>query len=483
MPDDRTTPDDGITMEDLLETFEREKRPSLEVGDRITATIVSIGKEHVFMDTGTKLDGVMERAEIALEDGSVPYKVGDVIDVYVMEKRSGEIRLSRAVSGAGGMNILREAREKSVPVEGRVLEVVKGGYRVEVVKHRAFCPFSQMDTSRTEDPAFHVGKTYHFVITELDEDDDNIVLSRRAILERERELSQTAFLAELRPGDVIQGTVKRIMPYGAVVEIAEGIEGMVHVSEMSWSRILSPEDILHPAERVTVKVISVEDDPAKGRRRISLSMKQVGEDPWTSVDQRYTSGQRLRARVTRLAEFGAFAEIEPGVEGLVHISEMSYIKRVRRPDELVAVGDEVDVMIKEISSASRRISLSMKEAEGDPWIGAAERYPAGRVVEGVVERRERFGVFVRLEPGITGLLPKSIMERFPEADAIDRLRPGDAVVVTVERVDPEQRRISLSPADACDDTDWRSLTPATDQKRMGTLGDKLKKALEKKTEP
>lgn len=480
MSEDNTRPDGTITMDELLETFEREKTRSLQVGDRVRATIVSIGREHVFVDTGTKLDGVIERSELELEDGSLPYQEGDTIEVYVVSRRSGEIRLSRAISGIGGLTVLKEAREKGVPVEGKVLEAVKGGYRVEVMKRRAFCPLSQMDIARTDDPSQHLGKTYTFLIMEMDEEGQDIVLTRRALLEQERDRARDAFLGKITPGDVMTGTVRRIMPYGAVVELADGIEGMVHVSEMSWSRVLDPGDIVHAGEQVAVKVLSVEETDAAGRTRISLSMKQVEQDPWNTVTERFKPGDRLRAIVTRMAEFGVFAQIAPGIEGLVHISEMSYKKRVRRPEELVAVGDEVDVMIKDISPEARRISLSMKEAEGDPWIGAADRYPTGRVVEGVVERKERFGLFVRLEPGITGLLPKSVMDRFPEADALEKLRPGDPVVVSVEKVDTDQRRISLAPADTCDDDDWKPHAQEPSSSSLGTLGEKLKKAMEKK---
>jgi small subunit ribosomal protein S1 len=467
-------------MADLLDAYDTDGRPAVEVGDRIRAKIVSIGREHVFVDTGTKLDGVIERAELSGEDGSLPYEVGDTIEAFVVSKRGGEIRLSKAVSGIGGLTVLREAREKGMPVEGKVLEVLKGGYRVEVLKHRAFCPFSQMDLSRVEDPSAHVGKTYSFLITELADDGDDIVLSRRALLEKEREEARASFFETIREGDIMTGTVKRIMPYGALVEIAQNIEGMVHVSEMSWSRILSPEDILHPGEKVTVKVLAVEADEGSSRRRISLSMKQVSEDPWASVEARFRPQEKLRGHVTRIADYGAFVEIAPGIEGLVHISEMSYTKRVKRPSDLVRVGDEVDVMIKEISPDQRRISLSMKDAEGDPWIGAHDRYPVGRVVEGVLERKERFGLFVRIEPGITGLLPKSVIDRFPDAQALDRLREGDPVTVTIERLDVEQRRVSLAPADSCDGGDWKTFAPEGPSGPLGTLGDKLRKALDRK---
>lgn len=240
MTQDNHSDDDTTTMAELLEAYDREQQASIQVGDRIKGRILSIGREHIFVDTGHKLDGVIERAELAGEDGSIPFEVGDTIDAFVMSKKGGEIRLSKAISGIGGLAILQEALEKGVPIEGKVLEQVKGGYRVEVVKRRAFCPFSQMDLYRVEDPNIHVGRTYLFLITELEEDASNIIVSRRTLLEQERLAAKEAFFGTMQAGAVLEGTVSRIMPYGALVELAEGIEGMVHVSEMSWSRTLSP---------------------------------------------------------------------------------------------------------------------------------------------------------------------------------------------------------------------------------------------------
>jgi small subunit ribosomal protein S1 len=481
MTKDNHSDDTSKDFADLLKSYEEEQRDSIQVGDRLKGKIISIGREHIFVDTGFKVDGVIDRSELADEEGNLPYEVGDTIDAFVMSRRGGEIRLSKAISGIGGLTVLEEAKEKAVPIEGKVLEQVKGGYRVEVVKRKAFCPFSQMDLFRIEDNSVHIGKTYLFLITEMEEDGGNIILSRRTLLEQEQARIREEFFLRMEAGAVLEGTVSRLMPYGALVTLAEGIEGMVHVSEMSWSRILSPEDILHIGERITVKVLSVEDDPKSGRKRISLSMKQVGEDPWASVLGRFKPGDRLRAKVTRIAEFGVFVEIAEGIEGLVHISEMSYKKRVKRPEDMVSPGDEVDVMIKDISPESKRISLSMKEAEGDPWIGIAERYRPEQVLEGVVEKKERFGYFVRLEPGVTGLLPKSVMARHHDAANLDKLREGDSVTVTVERVDPDQRKISLVPGDRNDEGDWTKFTRSGDAKgSMGSLGDKLQKALDRK---
>jgi small subunit ribosomal protein S1 len=483
MTDDNHTDDPTSTGEqgfsELLESSYKKERGPIQVGDRVRGKIISIGRENIFVDTGYKVDGVVERAELAEEDGNLPYQEGDTIDLYVVSRKGGEIRLSRAISSIGGIAILEDAHEKAIPVEGKVLEECKGGFRVEVVKRKAFCPFSQMDISRIEDASRYIGKTFTFIITDFEEEGNNIVLSRRKILEEEQAKTRTAFYEVLETGTIIAGTVSRIMPYGVMLEIADGIEGMIHVSEMSWSRTLNPGDIVHIGEVLSVRVLGIEDDGKTGRRRISLSMKQVEEDPWSSVQTRFKPGDKIQGKVTRLAVFGVFVEIEPGIEGLVHVSEMSYTKRIHKPEEIVSVGDTVDVLIKDIDPVSRRISLSMKEAEGDPWISIKEKYPIGKVAEGTVEKKERYGYFVNLEPGITGLLPKSKIASSSDASDIEKKREGDRITVCIEEIDPAGRRITLAPGDFHDRDDWKGF--ASDSPgAFGSLGDKLQTALDTK---
>ena len=464
---------------DLLDSYKDEGRVNIQVGDRIRGKIISIGKENIFIDTGFKVDGIVEREELADENGDLPYHQGDTIDLFVVSRKGGEIRLSRAISGIGGISLLEDAYENAIPVEGKVLEECKGGFRVEVVKRKAFCPLSQMDATRIEDPAMYVGKTYQFLITEFEEGGNNIVLSRRGLLEEEQAKARTSFFDQLEIGSLIEGKVSRIMPYGAMVELSEGIEGMIHVSEMSWARTLNPGDIVHIGEMLKVKVLGIEEDTKAGRKRISLSMKQVEEDPWNSVSERFKPGDKLRGKVTRSAEFGVFVEIESGIEGLVHISEMSYKKRVKKPEELVSVGDIVDVMVKEIDTLSRRISLSMKDAEGDPWIAINEKYRIEQVVEGTVERKERYGYFVTLEPGITGLLPRSKIASSYAAQEIEKKREGEGITVCIEEIDPETRRITLAPGDFHEGGDWKGFA-SDSSKTFGSLGDKLKSAIDTK---
>jgi small subunit ribosomal protein S1 len=467
-----------MSMEELLSEYGPESKSSVRVGDKIHGKIISIGKESVFVDTGSKMDGVVDIADLVEEGADLPYKVGDTIDLYVVAIRHGEIRLSRALTGLGGIEMLKDAYQNKLPVEGRITETCKGGFNVEVVKRRAFCPVSQIDTIYVETPAEYVGKTFRFLITEFSEGGKNIVLSRRTLLEKEQDEIRQAFVATMSVGMVCKGRVSRIMPYGAFVEINPGTEGMVHISEMSWSRLGTPEEILHVGDEIMVKVISLENAEGDGRK-ISLSMKQVGADPWSTIRERYKYGDKIVGKAVRCMDYGVFVEIEPGIEGLVHVSEMSYKKRVAKASDMVSAGDSIEVMVKDIDSDNRRISLSMKDAEGDPWIGISEKFKPGQKLEGTIEKKEKFGLFINLEPGITGLMPKSKISRASDPAELEKKGPGDAIAVVIESIDKDQRRISLAPGDATDEGDWKTFS-GEKKATVSSLGEKLQQAMKKK---
>ena len=478
-PIDESTENKQQSMADLLDSYSPGESSAIQTGDKITGKIISIGKESIFVDTGHKTDGVVDAAELLDETGELPYAIGDTIDLYVVSLRGGEIRLSRAISGIGGLNMLQDAYEKAIPIEGRVSETIKGGFSVEVMKRRAFCPISQIDTLYVEHPENYVGQTLHFLITELEENAKNIVISRRVLLEQEQAVAKKAFFETLSMDSVHEGRVTNIMPYGAFIEIFPGVEGMVHISEISWSRLASPDEVLNTGDTVSVKVIDIQTNEASGEKKLSLSMKQLDGDPWETVTQRLKSGDKIHGTVTRCMDFGCFVEIEPGIEGLVHISEMSYTQRVNKPQDLVSQGDLVDVMIKEIDPEKKRISLSMKDAEGDPWIDVKEKYHIEQAVEGTIEKKERFGLFITLESGITGLLPKSRINRLNDPSAIEKMREGERITVIIEEIDPTQRRITLAPGDSRDEDDWRTFSKDSSNP-ISSLGEKLQQALNKK---
>ena len=477
--DDENSEEKEQSFAALLEAYSPAKDSELGVGDKISGEIVSIGRDSIFVDTGTKIDGVVDKAELLDENGEITLTEGDVLELYIVALSDEEIKLSKALSGIGGLNMLKEAYEKAVPVEGKISETCKGGVRVDILQRKAFCPVSQLDINYVENASDYVGQSFNFLITTFEENGRNIVLSRRALLAREQEKARKEFYQTLSVDTTMDGTVTRIMPYGAFVQLSSGVEGMVHISEMSWSRAAKPESLVNVADTVRVKVIGIEPDKKPGLLKISLSMKQLTEDPWDSVGEQFHEGGKTQGTVTRCANFGAFVEVAPGIEGLVHISEMSYKKRVLKPEDVVTAGETVSVMIKEIDLEKRRISLSIRDAEGDPWVDIDERYKIGQTVEGVLEKKEKFGYFINLEPGITGLLPKSNLNKATKPSELEKLKEGDAIAIRVEAMSPNERKITLTPADTAEEQNWQSFSDAATSS-LGVLGEKLQRAMDKK---
>ncbi len=465
------------SFEALFESYTTGMNEDIQVGDRIRGEIISIGRDAVFMDTGTKIDGVVEKAELLDENGELPFSTGDIVELYVVAMTESEVKLSKALSGIGGIEHLKEAFQSRIPVEGKVLETCKGGFRIEILQQKAFCPISQIDILYVETPEDFVGKAFEFIITRFEENGRNIVVSRKTLLAKELEEQRAAFYETLETGETYTGKVTRIMPFGAFVELVPGVEGMVHISELSWSRVETPEELVAAGDTLTVRVIRIEESDKKGLKKIGLSAKQALGDPWSTVGTKFSVGSRVTGKVTRCMKFGAFVEIAPGIEGLVHISEMSYTKRVLHPADEVSQGQNVSVMIKEITPENRRISLSLKDAEGDPWMDVDERFSAGCLVEGTVEKKEGFGLFINLAPGITGLMPKSKISQSENPAKIESCKTGDTLKVAIERVNLAERKITLAPADASETGDWKNYSGPVSNNSMGTLAEKLQQAL------
>ncbi|MDF1590380.1 MAG: 30S ribosomal protein S1 [Desulfobacterales bacterium] len=465
---------------DLFESYSAGMKDDLKVGDKIMARIISIGKNSVFLDTGTKVDGVVEGAELLDKDGNMPYHEGDEIELYVVLQNEHEIRLSKAISGVGGIELLQDAFASAIPVEGKVSATCKGGFHVEMLQRRTFCPISQIDVNFVETPEDYVGQTFQFLITQFEERGRNIVVSRRKLLAKAMEKEKEAFLETLNKGDLIEGRVTRLMPYGAFVELTPGLEGMVHISELSWSRVDKPDDIVQANDRVMVKVVDISESDKKNQKKIALSMKQVSGDPWDTVAEKIHAGDKVNGKVTRCMDFGAFVEIAPGIEGLVHVSEMSYVKRIIKPDDVVKPGEMVSVLVKELDPKGRRISLSLRAAEGDPWLEVSDKFRVGQIVTGTLEKKEKFGYFISLAPGITGLLPKSKISASEKPAAIEGLKVGDPLAVTVESIRLHERKISLAAGDATDEGAWKNFAPAAPQEPAGDLAEKLRQAMAEK---
>jgi len=477
--DDENSEEKEQSFAALLEAYSPGADADMGVGDKISGKIVSIGRDSVFVDTGTKIDGVVDKSELLDENGEITLTEGDMLELYVVALSDEEIKLSKALSGIGGLNMLKEAYEKAAPVEGRISETCKGGVRVDVLQRKAFCPVSQIDINYVENPSDYVGQTFNFLITTFEENGRNIVLSRRALLAREQEKARKEFYQTLNIGTTMDGTVTRIMPYGAFVQLSLGVEGMVHISEMNWSKSAKPESLVNVADTVRVKVIGMEPDQKPGLLKISLSMKQLTDDPWNSAGEQFHEGDKIQGTVTRCANFGAFVEVAPGIEGLVHISEMSYEKRVLKPEDVVTSGETVSVMIKEVDLEKRRLALSIRDAEGDPWIDIAEKYTIGQAVRGILEKKEKFGYFINLEPGITGLLPKSYLNKADKPAELEKLKEGDAIAIIIEAIKQGERKITLTPADMATEQNWQSFSDNSDTS-LGALGEKLQRALDKK---
>lgn len=312
MSDDLNTEnpeDEEESFADLLESYSFGMKDDLQIGDKIRGKIISIGKDSVFITTGTKVDGTVDREELLDDEGNMPYGKGDEIELYVVGIDEDEIRLSRAISGIGGLELLNEAFENAIPVQGKIIELCKGGFHVDILQKRAFCPISQIDLTYVETPEDYVGQTHEFLITQFEKNGRNIVVSRRKILAKAMEKEKQAFFTTLNPGDVFEGRVTKLMPYGAFVELIPGVEGMVHISELSWSRVKTAQEIVRPGDTVLVKVIAIADGDKKNQKKISLSIKQLDSNPWDTVTEKFQPGNKVTGKVTRCMKFGAFIEI------------------------------------------------------------------------------------------------------------------------------------------------------------------------------
>jgi small subunit ribosomal protein S1 len=465
---------------EMFEAYSAGMKDDLEIGEKIKAKIISIGKDAIYLDTGTKVDGTAEKAELEDDEGNLAYNEGDEIELFVVAKDEHEIRLSKAISGIGGLALLEDAFRGAIPVEGRVSATCKGGFNVEMFQRRAFCPISQIDVTYVETPDDYVGQTFEFQIIQLENNAKNIVVSRRKLLQVAIEIEKKKFFETVKTGAVIEGRVTRLMPYGAFVELIPGLEGMVHISELSWSRVEKPEEAVKIGETVSVKLLSVADGDKKNQKKISLSMKQVDANPWDDVGEKIRPGDKKSGRVTRCMNFGVFVEIAPGIEGLVHISEMSYLKRIVNPEDVVKAGETVAVVVKDIDLKKRRIGLSMRDAEGDPWLEVSDRFSIGQVVSGTLEKKEKFGYFVTLSAGITGLLPKSKFSESENPNAIEQVKEGNKITVTVAEIHPADRKITLAPGDVRDEGAWKDFSKSESPAPMSDLAAKLQQAMANK---
>lgn len=378
--------------------------------------------------------------------------------------------------------MLEDAKNSGLPVEGKVMASIKGGFQVEILKRRAFCPMSQIDIRPVENPEAFVGQTFAFAVTKVESHGRNIVVSRRALLEKEQAEHLEELLRHVEVGTVVEATITRFAPFGAFAEIAPGVEGLIHISELSWSRVQQADEVVNVGDTVRVKVLGI-DKSEKGTR-FSLSMKAVTENPWTDISEKVQEGSVFTGKVIRNAPFGSFVEILPGIEGLVHLSEFSYEKRINKPEEMVCAGDTVSVKVLEIKPEQKKLSLSIRAVAGDPWLTVADTLSVGSQITGTIEKRAAFGIFITVAPGITGLLPASVIQQSSAKADIAKLGAGDAIEVTVQNIDVAQRKISLAPLGEKNEegaADWQNHTRVeVKQPSLGILGQALQDALKEK---
>jgi small subunit ribosomal protein S1 len=474
--------------EDFAAMFEASlKAKRFEKGQTVEGTIVAIGPEVAFVNVGGKGEAMIEVNELKDEEGALEVAAGDRIEAMVVSTAGG-LTLSRKLArGAATARQLEDAFHTGLHVEGKVERAVKGGYEVRIARQRAFCPVSQIDTIRNTDPSDHVGRVYEFRIVEYKEGGKNLVVSRRALLEEEQRASAAETRRSIVAGAVMTGRVTSVREFGAFVDLGAGVQGLLHVSEMGWSRVLDTSQIVKPGEEITVKVLRVDDD----KQKISLGLKQLTDDPWAKVQATFEVGQVHTGRVTRIAEFGAFVELEPGVEGLAHASTFAPAGPSQPWSKSVAMGMTGAFEILSIDVEKKRIGVALvpegSARAGGTVLSTHEIVPGARLT-GKVERHEKFGLFVFLAPGRTGLVPWSETGLAREADATRAFPVGADVEVIVLEVEPQGRRIRLSLKAVLDAQEAQEMREYTERKDapsgegFGSLADKLRVALKPREE-
>ena len=429
--------------ESFAELFEESlKTVDMESGSIITGVVVDIDNEWVTVHAGLKSEGVIPRAQFVDESGELEVVVGDTVQVSMdaVDDGFGETRLSREkAKRAESWQILENVYENQEAITGLISGRVKGGFTVEIRDIRAFLPGSLVDVRPLRDNEMLEGREMEFKVIKLDQKRNNVVVSRRSVLEQENSAEREALLESLQEGMEVKGIVKNLTDYGAFVDLG-GVDGLLHITDMAWKRIKHPGEIVAVGDEIDVKVLKFDRE----RNRVSLGLKQLGEDPWVAITKRYPEGARTMARVTNLTDYGCFAEIEEGVEGLVHVSEMDWTNRNIHPSKVVQVGDEVEVMVLDIDEERRRISLGIKQCQGNPWEEFATLHNKGDRIKGYIKSITDFGIFIGLDGNIDGLVHLSdISWNEPGEQAVRLFTKGDEIEAVVLSIDAERERISL----------------------------------------
>ena len=422
----------------------------MQTGAVISAEVVDVNGDYVVVNAGLKSESEIPATQFRDADGAVSVQVGDFVEVAIeaLEDGFGNTRLSRErARRAKSWETLKVAFESESVVTGFLTGKVKGGFTVSLDEVRAFLPGSLADVRPVTDSVYLENRELEFKVIKLDQGRNNVVVSRRAVVEQEMQEERSALLENLEEGQVITGIVKNLTDYGAFVNLG-GLDGLLHITDIAWKRVKHPSEALNVGDEVTVRVLKFDRE----RNRVSLGMKQLGEDPWADIARRYPEKTRIFGKVTNITDYGAFVELEEGVEGLVHVSEMDWTNKNVHPNKVCHLGDEVEVMVLEVDSERRRISLGMKQCTGNPWDEFAATHQRNDKITGEIKSITDFGVFIGLEGGIDGLIHLSDLSWDREGeDAVRDFKKGDQITAVVLSVDPDRERISLGIKQAQDD--------------------------------
>jgi small subunit ribosomal protein S1 len=429
---------------------ERLKTVDMKPGSIVTGVIIDIDNEWVTVHAGLKSEGVISRDEFVDANGNCSLSIGDEVQVALeaVEDGFGETKLSREkAKRAESWKDLEAAHEENAVVVGIINGKVKGGFTVDINTIRAFLPGSLVDVRPVRETAHLEGKELEFKVIKLDQKRNNVVVSRRAVMEAANSVERDALLESLQEGMSVKGIVKNLTDYGAFVDLG-GVDGLLHITDMAWKRIKHPSEIVEVAQEIDVKILKFDRE----RNRVSLGLKQLGEDPWLEITGRYPEGTRVMAKITNLTDYGCFAELEEGVEGLVHVSEMDWTNKNVHPSKIVNLGDELEVLVLDIDEERRRISLGIKQCQQNPWDAFASQYSKGAKISGNIKSITDFGIFIGLEGNIDGLVHLSdISWNETGEDAVRNYKKGDEIETVILSIDSERERISLGVKQLEDD--------------------------------
>ena len=429
-------------FEAALESYLEKDFADLEEGGLVKGQVVRIGSEVVLVDVNFKSEGQIPIEEFQDSEGNLNVAEGDNVDVFVVHKDDQEGTISLSHRRAKRMRVLDELEEyqqNEENVAGRIVKRIKGGYTVEIKGIEAFLPGSHVDLRPVPDMDALVGQDFDFRILKINRKRTNVIVSRRVILEEEREKKRQELMETLEEGQTVQGKVKNITDYGVFIDLG-GLDGLLHITDMSWRRIKHPKEMVQMGDNLELKVLSFDRESQK----VSLGLKQLVPNPWENIHEKYPEGQKVTGKVTNIMDYGAFVELEPGVEGLVHISEMSWTRKLKHPSQMVKNGDEVDVIILGVDAEKKRISLGMKQVKPNPWDVVEEKYPEGTVLEAPIKNITDFGLFIGIEDGIDGLIHVSDLSWTKKVHHPEELyQVGDAVQAKVLTVDRENEKFTL----------------------------------------